>query len=191
MNAAVLKAAVLKIDKSGRPLRWISLEDATTLVCNQKVLWSFGTASFKMRGGYNRRGVQSVIHLAPIIAVDGSVKFHGTSIPLANKYLFRRDNFICMYCGKQFPREQLTRDHIRPTSLGGKDSWTNVVTACRCCNQRKGARSPEAAGMPLLAVPFRPTFSELLYLQNHNILFDQMQYLEKGFRNIKGRSDQS
>jgi 5-methylcytosine-specific restriction endonuclease McrA len=71
-----------------------------------------------------------------------------------------------------------------PRSRGGKDTWTNVVSACKPCNQRKGARLPEEANMPLLAVPFQPTFSELLYLQNHNILEDQMQYLRKGFKHL-------
>ncbi len=180
MNSSV----VLKIDKSGRPLRWISREMATNLVCSGKVLWSFGDHCITMRGGYNKLGERSVIHLSPIIAIDGAVKKHAINIPLMNKYLFRRDQQLCMYCGQRFGREHLTRDHIMPRSRGGEDVWTNVVTACRCCNQRKGARLPEEANMPLLAVPFKPTFSELLYLQNHHILADQMSYLAKGFKHF-------
>jgi hypothetical protein len=175
---------VLKIDKSGRPLRWVSKEMATTLLCNNKVLWTFGEPSLEMRGGFNRHGERSVIRLCPIMAVDGSVHRHAVNIPLMNKYLFRRDQNICMYCGQQYGRNSLTRDHILPRSRGGTDIWTNVVTACLTCNQRKGARLPEEAGMPLLAVPFKPTFSELLYLQNHHILADQMYYLSKGFRHL-------
>lgn len=132
MNSSV----VLKIDKSGRPLRWISKEMATSLVCSGKVLWSFGDHRITMRGGYNRLGERSVIHLSPIVAVDGIVKKHAINIPLMNKYLFRRDQQLCMYCGQRFGREHLTRDHIMPRSRGGKDVWTNVVAACRCCNQR-------------------------------------------------------
>lgn len=179
--------AVLKIDKSGRPIRWISKEAATSLICNGKVLWSFGDQTFTMHGGINRHGERSVIQLAPIMAVHGTVTKHAISIPLTNKYLFRRDQNICMYCGQRFERALLTRDHIHPRSRGGQDIWTNVVAACKPCNQRKGARLPEEANMPLLAVPFKPTFSELLYLQNHHILDDQMQYLQKGFRNLLNR----
>lgn len=178
---------VLKIDKAGRPIRWISKEMATTLICNGKVLWAFGDEKLTMHGGINRSGHRSVIQLSPIMAVDGSVKKHAINIPLMNKYLFRRDQNICMYCGQRFERSMLTRDHIHPRSRGGKDCWTNVVAACKPCNQRKGARLPEEANMPLLAVPFKPTFSELLYLQNHHILDDQMHYLEKGFRHILKR----
>ncbi len=180
---------VLKIDKSGRPIRWVSREMATSLMCSGKVLWSFGDHCITMRGGYNRLGERSVIRLSPIIAVDGAIKKYAINIPLTNKYLFRRDQQLCMYCGQHFSREVLTRDHILPRSRGGKDVWTNVVSACRSCNQRKGARLPEEANMPLLAVPFKPTFSELLYLQNHHILADQMQYLAKGFKHLQ-RDDQ-
>jgi len=175
---------VLKIDKSGRPLRWISKEMATSLICNGKVLWAFGEQTLVMRGGINKTGRRSVIRLSPIMAVDGSVKHHAINIPLMNKYLFRRDHHLCMYCGQKFKRSELTRDHIQPRSKGGRDIWNNVVAACRPCNQRKGARRPEEANMPLLAVPFKPTFSELLYLQNHHILEDQMHYLSKGFRHL-------
>ena len=179
--------AVLKIDKSGQPVRWITKEMATSLVCNGKVLWAFGDQCLTMRGGFQKTGVRSIIHLSPIIAVDGSIKKHAINIPLMNKYLFRRDQHMCMYCGQIFHRNELTRDHIHPRSLGGGDLWTNVVAACKPCNQRKGARLPEEARMPLLAVPFKPTFSELLYLQNHNILEDQMHYLRKGFKHLEKR----
>lgn len=175
---------VLKIDKGGRPLRWVSKELATTLLCNNKVLWTFGDATLEMRGGFNRNGQRSLIRLSPIIAVDGSVQRHPINIPLMNKYLFRRDQHICMYCGQKYGRNTLTRDHILPRSRGGTDIWTNVVTACLTCNQRKGARLPEEAGMALLAVPFKPTFSELLYLQNHHIVADQMHYLARDFRHL-------
>jgi hypothetical protein len=177
--------AILKIDKSGTPLRWISAEMAVNLVCNGKVLWAFGEHTFTMRGGWSKSGRRSVIDLSPIIAVDGAIVRHAVSIPLMNKYLFRRDQHLCMYCGQAYSRMSLTRDHILPRSRGGEDLWTNVVSACKPCNQRKGARLPEEAGMPLLAVPFRPTFSELLYLQNRDILEDQMQYLRKGFKHMQ------
>jgi hypothetical protein len=40
-----------------------------------------------------------------------------------------------------------TYDHADPR---GGNSLDNVVVACRGCNSRKGQRTPEAAGMPLL-----------------------------------------
>ena len=70
-----------------------------------------------------------------------------------------------MYCAQQFRTSDLTRDHITPISRGGGDVWTNVVTACRRCNNYKGGRTPEQAGMQLVAVPFTPTYAEYIYLK--------------------------
>mmetsp|Transcript_15254 Transcript_15254/g.26427 ORF Transcript_15254/g.26427 Transcript_15254/m.26427 type:complete len:136 (+) Transcript_15254:164-571(+) len=47
-----------------------------------------------------------------------------------------RDKFCCQYCGI---RRDLTLDHVMPQSKGGKDTWTNLVTACTACNQRKAS----------------------------------------------------
>ncbi|HQD99834.1 MAG TPA: HNH endonuclease [Novosphingobium sp.] len=68
--------------------------------------------------------------------------------------LFLRDRFTCQYCGSP---HQLTFDHVVPRRLGGRTSWENVTTACAPCNLRKGGRTPEQAGMPLLLKPIRPT----------------------------------
>ena len=62
-------------------------------------------------------------------------------------------------------------------SRGGQDIWTNVVTACRRCNNLKASRTPEQAGMQLLAVPFTPTYAEYIFLKGRRVLFDQMEYL--------------
>jgi 5-methylcytosine-specific restriction endonuclease McrA len=53
----------------------------------------------------------------------------------------------------------------------------NVVSACRPCNQKKGARLPEEAGLPLLYAPYRPSLWEDMILRNRTILSDQMAFL--------------
>ncbi len=64
---------------------------------------------------------------------------------------------------------------------GGRDTWNNVVTACRRCNNHKAGRTPEQAGMQLLAVPFTPTHAEYIYLQGRRVLADQMEFLRAHF----------
>jgi len=173
---------VLKIDKSGHPVNWMSKEEAATLLCNNKVIWAFGDRVIELRGGINRLGERSILKLHPILAVSGRISNHSYRVPLSNRLLARRDRYICMYCGQKFPLSRLTRDHILPKSRGGRDAYENLVVACQSCNSRKGNRTPEEAGMPLLAVPFQPTFCEFLALANHHVLADQMAYLEKGFK---------
>ena len=109
------------------------------------------------------------------------VKLNDFVPALVNDYLFRRDQFLCMYCGGEFAAAQLSRDHILPVSRNGTDGWTNVVTACKRCNHRKANRTPEEAGMELLAIPFVPNRYEFFYLANKNILADQMDFLKSQF----------
>ena len=53
--------------------------------------------------------------------------------------IYGRDEFRCVYCGLQFPEDELTLDHVQPRVRGGDRSEGNLVTACGACNARKGA----------------------------------------------------
>jgi hypothetical protein len=54
--------------------------------------------------------------------------------------IFRRDGFICQYCGRQPPEVILQVDHITPVIEGGTNDEMNLVTACRDCNLGKGKK---------------------------------------------------
>ena len=84
---------------------------------------------------------------------------------------------MCAYCGGCFHEDQLTREHIVPTSRGGLDSWMNCITACRPCNGHKGNRLPEEAHMSLLYLPYVPSLHEDMILRGRRILADQMEFL--------------
>jgi 5-methylcytosine-specific restriction endonuclease McrA len=43
----------------------------------------------------------------------------------------------CYYCGREFPVQELTMDHIVPIIRGGKSTKGNMVTACKECNNKK------------------------------------------------------
>ncbi|HRD71777.1 MAG TPA: HNH endonuclease [Aquimonas sp.] len=174
------RTRVLSLDAHGRILDWISWQDAVCLYVRDAVAWTLGETCLTVHGGFNRcSGQQSLIALHPIIASRGHAR--PASIDpapaLNNAALFARDRHLCLYCGGQFNRYELTRDHVIPTSRGGRDVWQNVVSACLPCNLRKGNRTPQEAHMPLLAVPYRPSWVEHLILSNRNILADQMEFL--------------
>lgn len=172
---------VLSLDAGGQILDWISWQDATCLYVRDAVIWTLGDPCLRIHGGTSRTsGEQSIIDLHPIVAARGHSrrKHRLPTPPLSNTALFNRDAMLCMYCGNEFPRGHLTRDHVVPTSRGGADTWENVVSACIGCNSRKGSRSPQQAGMPLLAIPYRPSWVEHLILSNRHILADQMAFLK-------------
>ena len=61
-----------------------------------------------------------------------------------SKRLWRRAikehfNCTCVYCGGNYELHELTLDHVKPKTLGGEDLQSNLVPACRKCNQDKGS----------------------------------------------------
>lgn len=165
------------------PLEWIDFQDAVRLYHLDQVAYTCGSPLHRIRGGHNAMtGRRSVIELNSIIATHGNTnsllkaRAHYCP-PLSNPALFARDAHLCLYCGERFSSRDLSRDHVTPLSRGGADSWSNVVTACKRCNNHKAGRTPEQAGIALLAVPFVPTHAEYVYLQGKRVLADQMEFL--------------
>ena len=172
---------ILILDQQGNPLHWGTYEDAIVYHAKDLVAWQLGDPDFvRFRGGLNRiSGLQSKIETAPIIAIRGeSHAYKRNKIPLlTNKELFARDNYTCAYCGHSFPSYKLSRDHIIPVSRGGKDTWMNVVTACKYDNNKKDSLFLEEAGMQLLYAPYIPNRAEALILKTRKILPVQAEYL--------------
>ena len=177
-----LSQQILRTDVSGMPLEWVDYRCAVRLYHTEEVAYECGRPLFRLRGGYNAvTGLRTVLQVSSIIATQGQGGGYPAreryTPPLNNHTLFRRDANLCLYCGERFLVVDLSRDHVTPLSRGGRDAWKNVVTACRRCNNHKAGRTPEEAGMQLLAVPFQPTYAEYIDLKGRRVLADQMEYL--------------
>lgn len=58
--------------------------------------------------------------------------------------IFKRDNFVCQYCGGKAPEvvlKVLRVDHITPVCKGGDNNILNLITSCFDCNSGKGGRT--------------------------------------------------
>lgn len=175
---------ILTLDAQGMPHRWVSHETAIVYHAKGLVAWQLGEdeGEVTFRGGHNRMtGEQSRIITSPIIAVKGesaaSKRMHKPPT-LCNRELFRRDHYMCAYCGNIFKELNLTRDHVQPRSRGGADKWENCVTACEKCNHKKDDKLLQECGMELLYVPYAPNRAEALILENRVILGCQIEYLK-------------
>jgi 5-methylcytosine-specific restriction endonuclease McrA len=152
----------LALNASFEPLTIVHPKRAVRLVLDGKaeILEVDGSRRFRSE----RRVVPcpSVIRLVRFVHVPRRFRRQVT-----NTFLFARDEYSCMYCGRHRSelrgRQFLTRDHILPTSRGGTNAWTNVVTSCSPCNNRKGNRLPEEAGMALLTEPREPNYVHLVW----------------------------
>ena len=112
----------------------------------------------------------------PIPAVTKTKRyFHSNNdkVIFSRRNIFIRDNYTCQYCLKKLDYKQLTYDHVIPKSAWPHATtstcWTNIVTACVSCNNKKGNRTPKEAGMPLNKIPTKPE-KRLRYLPIYDYL---------------------
>ena len=139
----------LKLDASYRPVEVIDAIEAL-------VLCIIGKA--KAIETYTREvcSPSRSFKLPAVIVLVNIIRYQFGGIGCNRQNVIWRDKNRCQYCGKNFPTEKLTVDHIIPKSRGGAKSWTNLVTACKKCNQKKGCRTPQECGMIPLREPSRP-----------------------------------
>jgi 5-methylcytosine-specific restriction endonuclease McrA len=58
--------------------------------------------------------------------------------------IYLRDEFLCCYCGTDLHDarpEDINLDHIQPRVHGGGNEETNLITSCKTCNCKRGAKS--------------------------------------------------
>jgi len=100
--------------------------------------------------------VRFEIAVPRIIRLLGYDRLPKQEVKLNRRNIYARDHSTCQYCGKKFPTQELSLDHVIPRSLGGITAWQNLVCACVYCNARKGGRTPVQAHMHLQKVPVKP-----------------------------------
>jgi len=176
-----ITAKILIIDSHGQPVRWALMQRAARYYASGKVLTELGENLFGMAGGIQEAtGYRSEFVTSSIVMIRGRhrIPYGQAHVGLTKHRLFVRDRQTCAYCSNRFSEGELTVEHILPVSRGGLHEWTNVVTACRSCNTRKGNRRPEEANMPLIYVPYAVCRNEGFILSNRRILADQMIFLQ-------------
>jgi 5-methylcytosine-specific restriction endonuclease McrA len=155
---ARLSGGVLVLNASLEPLHIVSVRRAIVLLLKEKAE-VVEAARAKIRSENLALEMPLVIRLVYYVRVP-----HRLLIPVTRRTILARDQYTCQYCGAQPTKGKLTLDHVVPRSRGGGHSWDNVVAACIPCNQRKGGRLPEEAGMRLLARPAAPRYAAVVLL---------------------------
>jgi len=139
----------LVLDLGYQPHRIVSWQRAVTMLFQGKVevveeydeeIYSGMTLTLRM---------PAVVRLLRKVARKKAVKFSRMNV-------LTRDDWTCQYCGKHLPTHKLNYDHVIPKSQGGKTVWENIVTSCIPCNDKKGGRTPQQAGMRLRKTPVKP-----------------------------------
>jgi len=150
----------LLLNASFEPLRVISWQRAIRLMTLGKV---------EVVETYDReiRSVSFVVKMPAVVRLLRFIRRKTGGVKFSRRSIYVRDGFSCQYCGERLAASELTYDHVLPRKVGGRTTWTNIVTACWPCNARKGGRSPEEAGMRLLRTPTRPEWLPVVTFTIH------------------------
>lgn len=160
---------VLVLNQDYSPLTLCSVERAFLLVYLDKADLLSEVKERSLRSIHGAYPFPSVIRIRRYI----NVPYKGVILTRHN--IFKRDAFSCQYCGTN---KDLTLDHLIPKSKGGKSSWTNLVTACKHCNARKGDYAPEEVGLKLANHPIRPSYVMFLRSATKSLREDWLPYLQ-------------
>jgi len=105
------------------------------------------------------------IYKPAIIQVESYIDLKYQKVSLSRENIFKRDGYTCVYCGDD-DRKTLTLDHVWPKAKGGRNSWENLVTACRSCNFEKSDLTLIEYGKKI-PNPKRPHFLMMLKKVNY------------------------
>jgi len=145
---------ILLLNNNYQFLDIVSWKKATSLMCREKV--DVVKYSDKII-----RTVSSEFKIPKIIRLVYMVKqLYRKVVTYKKKLVLERDNYICVYCGKQ--NHSMTVDHILPKSRGGKNTYMNTITSCKVCNHHKGNRTPTEANMKMLYEPKSISMTDIL-----------------------------
>lgn len=150
---------VLVLNAGYEPLSLVSVRRAVVLLLREKA--EMLEATQQMLYSANR-----TIPVPLVIRLVHYVRLPHRRVPPTRAAIMLRDMYTCQYCGDKPGQLALTVDHVVPRSRGGEHSWTNLATACKRCNQRKGNHLPDEAAMHLIRRPFEPSYVALVLLSN-------------------------
>ena len=177
------KCLVLNVDYS--PLGITTWESAMKAIYNDAVVSvDFYKHDFIQGANGKNYPVPAVIVSKKYVKPDSEIAYSKPNV-------FIRDRLTCQYCSRRFSHRELTVDHVIPRSKwkkpGSPSNWTNIVSACKPCNNKKADMLLSECGMKLLKEPKVP--SQHLYIKGlkpwHTLQEEWLPYLPKHFLDLR------
>ncbi len=145
-NQRLLHVPVLVLNATYEPINVTAARRALVLVLK-------GVATTEEENGSFIHSARMVIRIPSVIRLTQFRRIPHQRRALSRKNILLRDRYSCQFCGRVLPAHELTLDHVIPRSRGGHTDWDNLVACCHACNNQKGDRLPEEAGLKLLRTP--------------------------------------
>jgi 5-methylcytosine-specific restriction endonuclease McrA len=143
---SVMQAPVLVLNATFEPIN-------VTAVRRALILMLKGVAQAEETNSHEVHSASKAVPVPSVIRLLSYRHIPQQSRALSRKNILLRDRNTCQFCGQPFPASELTLDHVLPRSRGGRSTWENLVACCYECNNSKGDRTPEEAGLKLARRP--------------------------------------
>ena len=170
MRNLLTQRHVLVLNKLWTAIHVITLKRAVSMLFTGKAVIinpseAFATytwedwAKLRLKDGEDSiHSVRQQFKIPEVILLTDYDKMPRHQVQFSRRMIHKRDNQTCQYCGIQPGSENLTIDHIVPRSQNGLSTWTNTVSCCVSCNQKKNNLTLAQAHMKLLRQPKKPEF---------------------------------
>lgn len=167
----VLDRRVLVLNKLWTVVNVCSLQRAISLLFSEKakIIDSFDQfatytwedwAKLRPKDGEDAlRSTYEKFRIPEVILLMDYDKLPNRRVKFSRRMIYKRDNFVCQYCGKSLTGNESSIDHIIPRSQGGLTTWTNCVASCLKCNMKKDNKNLKESHMKLLRLPTKPKFN--------------------------------
>lgn len=153
----------LLLNADGAPL---SVTPLSTLTWQEsiKLIWLDKVNILEWHEDWEVHSPNHTLKVPSVIAVRGYVT-NSNTVNFTRSNIFIRDAYTCQYCLDVFSPKDLTLDHVKPKSKGGKTNWQNIVSACKKCNHAKGNRSDIKPAKE----PIQPNFYQIYGNKNFTL----------------------
>ncbi len=199
MVTAVLKRPTLVLNRNWQPIGVASVSRSLVMVWNDTArivdpadyslyTWDDWSQLKPADGEPVIRTVRFEMRVPEVISLTRYDRFHRRTVPFTRRNLFRRDRFMCQYCGASPGGNELTIDHVLPRSRGGNTSWENCILACVRCNHRKANRTPTEAHMAIRKHPEQPQWNPVYAARNIKVESWE-RFLSEAYWNIQLEDD--
>ncbi len=152
--------SVLVLDNTWQPNRVVSIERAVLLLLAGKATPVTDAIVSVMHSP------STVVHVPAVIVVASALRRNGAHIPPCTRPgIFARDGRVCQFVIGDRPCTSPADsvDHLLPQSRGGRDTWENLVAACRRHNGLKADHTLDemarSHGWSLRRAPVAPRFA--------------------------------
>ena len=195
MVSKVLQRPTLVLNRNWQPVRVATVARALVLLWNETARVvdpvDYQTYDWNDWSQLQPRDEESFIQavrfrfrVPEVITLTDYDRLPQGAVTFSRRNIFKRDRFVCQYCGRQVSSEELTVDHVVPRAQGGKSSWENCVLACVDCNMRKADRTPDQAGMQLRRQPVRPKWRPF-YSSHHARIESWSKFIAEAYWNVE------